>query len=396
MARPKNVLVIASYVKGQRFMSRLAKHGAKAWLLTREKHLKADWPRDALQDVLAVSGDAQLPQIINAVSYLGRKIDFDAIVPMDDYDVELGAALREHLRLPGMNESTARHFRDKLAMRVRAREAGIRIPDFVHAMNHDRIRDFCRRNPAPWMLKPRWEASASGISKLHDEKAVFKKLDEKGDKASFMLLESYVAGDVFHVDSILVGGKVLFAEAHKCGKPPFDVAHGGGLYSSTTVERGSSDETKLRTANEAVLKAFGHDTGVSHAEFIKDAGGEFQLLECAARVGGAHTAELVEGATGINLWEAWADVEFLGADYVLPERRFDHGGLLMTLSKVKHPDLSSYDAKEVWYRAPDEFHAGLALHSPDHARASALVAEYTARMLKEFNVVLPPAERPTH
>jgi nitrous oxide reductase accessory protein NosL len=50
---------------------------------------------------------------------------------LDDFDVEKAATLREHLRIGGMGETTARYFRDKLAMRMKAREAGINVPDFV-------------------------------------------------------------------------------------------------------------------------------------------------------------------------------------------------------------------------------------------------------------------------
>jgi len=41
------------------------------------------------------------------------------------------SALREHLRIPGMGLTTVRYFRDKLAMRARAKEAGMVVPEFV-------------------------------------------------------------------------------------------------------------------------------------------------------------------------------------------------------------------------------------------------------------------------
>src|SRR5690348_17651152 len=96
--------------------------------------------------------------VINAVSYLARTRQIDRIVPLDDYDVETAAALREHLRVPGMGDTTARYFRDKLAMRVQAREKGILVPDFVPVLNYDQIRAFLAETPPPWVLKPRSEA----------------------------------------------------------------------------------------------------------------------------------------------------------------------------------------------------------------------------------------------
>ena len=47
--------------------------------------------------------------------------------------METAATLREHLRIPGMGLTTMRYFRDKLAMRMRALDRNVRVPDFVSA-----------------------------------------------------------------------------------------------------------------------------------------------------------------------------------------------------------------------------------------------------------------------
>jgi biotin carboxylase len=305
--------------------------------------------------------------------------------------------MREHLRLPGMGDSVARHFRDKLAMRVRAKEAGIPVPDFVGVLNYDAIREFTERTPAPWMFKPRMEASASGITKIESTDQLWRHIESKGDRQSHYLLEQYLPGDVYHVDSIISEGQVIFAGVHRCGKPPFDVAHGGGIYTSVTVERGSSDDTLLRALNTRVLAAMGHFRGVSHVEFIKGRhDGQFYMLECAARVGGAHTAELVEAANGVNLWEEWANVEIDCEQYKLPPTRGEYAGLLMTLSKQEHPDFSKYTDPELFYRAPDAYHAGAVLRSPSLPRVHELLETYGRRFYEEFHTVLPASDRPVH
>jgi hypothetical protein len=58
-----------------------------------------------------------MPDIQHAISYLARSRKIDRIIPLDDYDVLTAAAIREHTRIPGMGQTTARRFRDKLAMR---------------------------------------------------------------------------------------------------------------------------------------------------------------------------------------------------------------------------------------------------------------------------------------
>src|SRR5260370_3353378 len=96
-----------------------------------------------------------VPSLINAVSYTARSQPIDRIVALDEFDMENVSALREHLRIPGMRLTTVRYFRDKLAMRARAKAVGILVPEFVHLLNHQTLREFMRRAPVPWLLQPR-------------------------------------------------------------------------------------------------------------------------------------------------------------------------------------------------------------------------------------------------
>lgn len=400
MQKPLNILVLATYFKGERFMEQAHRRGANVYLLTAAKCLSKPWPRNVLKDVFALPDDATLQNTIHAVSYLARTIAFDLIVPMDDYDVETAASLREHLRLPGMGDTTARHFRDKLAMRVKAAEAGVPVPEFVHVLNHDAIRDFTRRVPAPWMLKPRSEASATGITRVESEEQLWKLIEGMGDRQSYYVLERYIPGDVYHVDAIVSEREVKFAATHRCGKPPFDVAHGGGLFTSSTIPYRSEDERNLRRLNEKVLRCMNMMRGVSHVEFIKSKeDGRFYLLECASRVGGAHIADMVESSCGINLWEEWANIEIDQGKvpYRLPTtHRQEYGGLIITLAKQQKPDLSAYVDNEITYRAPDEGHAGLVIRSKDHSRVQTLLADYQRRFLTDFHAVMPAAQKPAN
>jgi biotin carboxylase len=396
----ENILVIATYLKGERFMRRAASLGANVYLLTVEKLLHDSWPREILKDVFAQKGGSTIAETIRTVSYLARHIHFDRIVPMDDFDVETAAALREHLRVPGMGDSVARFFRDKLAMRVKARELGLLVPDFVQVCNEDDIAAFAERVPPPWMYKPRSQAGASGIVKVTNKLQLWKLVEEQGDQASFHVLEAYAPGDVCHVDSLVLDGKILFCETHRCGAPPFDVAHGGGVFTSTTIDRGSPDDLALKEMNAKLLAGFQLERGAAHVEFIRARGGpndgKFYFLECGARVGGAHIAEMVEASTGLNLWEEWASIEVQREAYRIPTARKDYGGLAITLARQERPDTSSYSDPEIFYRATDKNHVGLVVRAPDGARARDLITSYTARFRDDFAAVLPAVNLPAN
>ena len=397
MDRPLTLLALASYFKGERFLAEAHRRGARVYLFTQAKLLDKTWPRHALAEVLAQPDRSPLQHTLDTVSYLGRTRHFDRIVALDDYDVETAAALREHLRIPGMGDSTARHFRDKLAMRTTAKAEGIPVPPFCRVLHHGELEEFLLRVPPPWMLKPRSEASAAGIVKVTSAAQLWKELEARGDRQSYHLLEKYLSGDVYHVDSLTRDGQVLFAEVHRCGTPPFDVAHGGGIYTSRTVERGSPEDRDLRSLNVQVLAKLGLRWGVAHVEFIRsDEDGRFFMLETSARVGGAHTADMVEAATGLNLWEQWADLEIDGAAYRLPPHREEYAGLLMTLAREEHPDTASFSDPEVVFRADEPYHAGLVVRSPSLTRVEALIDAYSRRLAAEVQATLPPGERPDH
>jgi len=393
---PMNMLVVASYFKGERFMRQAAARGVRVHLLTVERHLHDAWPRDILTELYAQSNDNPLQNTINTVSYLARTLRIDRIVPLDDFDVETAATLREHLRIPGMGDTTARHFRDKLAMRVKSREEGIPVPDFVHILNYDAIREFIQRVPAPWMFKPRWEAGATGIVKVENEAQLWDTIHSKGDKQSYFLLEKYLPGDVFHVDSIITERKVVFQAVHRYMKPPFNVAHGGGIFSTMTVERGSQDDLALRELNTQVLTRLNLLRGVSHVEFIKShADGKFYMLESAARVGGAHIAEVIEASSGVNLWAEWANIEVDGntRPYVLPPTHEEYAGIALTLARQEQPDLSAYNDPEVVYRAPEKNHAGLIVRAKTYGRVKELLESYQERFSRDFFASMPAKEK---
>jgi len=399
MTEPLTILCLASYHKGQAFLRSAKQQGARVFLVTSESLRDADWPREAIDEIFFVHDDDKkwkLEDLILGASHLARRAAIDRIVPLDDFDLEKASALREHLRVGGMGETTTRYFRDKLAMRLRAQEAGLAVPRFVHALNEAAIRRFCAEVPAPWVLKPRMEAGTIGIRKVHDEAALWAAIDALGDRASYHLLEQFIPGDVFHVDSLVDHSRVLTAIASGYGRPPFDVSHSGGVFTTQLLPRGSADDRALLTTNRAVLAAMGLVRGVSHTEFIKAHDGTWFFLETSARVGGAHIVELIEAATGANYWAEWAKIELAGGKtpYAPPVLREDYAGLITCLAKDEHPDLSAFADPEVVWRMPKAYHAGVIVASPSHARVSALVADYAARFAAQFSAFIPPGATP--
>src|SRR5246500_4218429 len=385
-SRPLTFLCITTYEKGQEFMRECKRQGCRVLLLTAEKLREADWPRESLDETFHLPEEIALTDIMKAVTHLARGQKLDRIVALDEFDMETAALLREHLRIPGMGLTTMRYFRDKLAMRMRALDRHVRVPDFVPAVNHEDIRYYLEHVPGPWVVKPRQEASAIGIKKLHTPEELWPLLEQLGDKQASFLVEKFLPGDVYHVDSVVSENDIVFANVSKYGKPPMNVAQGGGIFTTFTVSRKSEEDAALRAMNRELLAALGLLRGVAHAEFIRaHADGNFYFLECAARVGGAYINEMVEAATGINLWREWARIEVAGGDgsYELPPVREEYAGVIVSLAREEEPDTSAYNDPGVVLRIQKYHHAGLILKSPDPQRIPALLEEYSRRFAEE-------------
>jgi biotin carboxylase len=392
---PVTILCLASYNKGHDFIREAHRLGCRVLLATSESLRDAEWPRECITEMFFVP-DVQkqwkLDDLLKGVSHLARRESIDRIVPLDDFDLEKASALREHLRVPGMGETTTRYFRDKLAMRVKAASDGLPVPGFVHTLNEARIREFCAQVAPPWFLKPRQQAGAIGIRKIADEEALWTAMAELGDDSAHFLLESFVPGDVYHVDSIVYEREVRMAVASQYGTPPFDVSHGGGVFTTGLIERGTELERDLLELNRRLLTSLGLVRGVSHSEYILGGDGQFVFLETSARVGGAHIAELVEAATGLNLWAEWAKIEVAGGESAYEARpsRTDYAGLIVSLARQEQPSTAVYTDPEVVWRLNKHHHVGLIVRSPSFERVAQLVDSYRTRFVDDFAATLPP------
>jgi biotin carboxylase len=396
--RPLTILCVSSYEKGQEFMRTCKAMGCRVYLLTVEKLRDADWPREAIDEMFFMPEDLPLPGLLNAVSYTARTRKIDRIAALDEFDMENVSAIREHLRIPGMGLTTVRYFRDKLAMRARAKEAGILVPDFVHVLNHGELGEFMARVPAPWLLKPRSQASGIGMKKIQHADELWPWLDRLGDEQSHFLLEQFVPGSVFHVDGVVSEREVVFADAHAYGAPPLDISHAGGVFTTRTLERDSEDATALRAVNKKLVEALGLLRGVTHAEFLKaHSDGKLYFIEIAARVGGAYISDVVEAASGINLWREWAKLEVTAgnAPYGLPPTRQDYAGVIVSLARQDQPDTSAYNDPEIVYRVKKYHHAGFVVKSAKSARVKELLEDYTRRFVADFLATQPVPDKPS-
>ena len=404
------ILCIATYFKGEAYLRECKAAGCTVLLLTVDSLADAAWPREAIDEVHTIRRDASEADIRRRVDAIALRHRLDRVAALDDFDVETAAAVREHLQVPGMGRTAAAGFRDKLAMRIRARAMALPVPEFSPVFNDQELHEFTGRVPAPWVLKPRSSAAAIGIKKVSTRDELWRALEAAGDARSNGLLEQFVPGDVYHVDSIVWDGRVVFAVAFKYGRPPMEVSHQGGLFITRRLPDESEEGRALLDANRRLQEGLGLGRGVSHTEFIRAdrrvrlppdrdtarGSGGFVFLETSARVGGAYIVDTIEAATGVNLWREWARVDIAGerGTYAVPPHRNDYAGIVLSLARQEAPDMSAYTDPEIVTIIRRSYHAGVVFSAPDPQRIEAIIADYTPRFYRDFFATAPAPERP--
>ncbi len=397
MSNSLSFLCISNYFKGGDFLRACKEAGNQVFLLTHKSLEHHPWPWESIDDVFYMdSADNTLENFNNLAkgfAFLLRRRPVDRIVSLDDFDVEKAAFLREEFRIPGMGQSTARFFRDKLAMRMRAAEAGINVPGFSPLFHDETIQRFLDNVPGPWLIKPRGEASATGIKKVQNPKEAWVVINELGETRPHFLIEQFKPGDVYHVDALSYQGKFAFCRVSRYLSTPFEVMHGGGIFRSVVVPFGEEEDQQLQELSDMVMRAFGMQYSASHTEFIRaHEDGRFYFLETSSRVGGAHLAEMVEASSGINLWSEWARLETAVANdapYQLPEVRNDYAGIVVSLARQQHPDDSSFTDPEIVWRLRKDHHIGLIVRSAQHERVLELLDHFARRIHREFHASAP-------
>lgn len=394
-------LCISSYYKGRDFLIALHEAGHRVLFVTSTNLKSANWPHESIDQIFYMDedehGNWNMDHFVEGLAFQMRSTAIDRVIALDDFDVEKAAYIREEFRIDGMGLSTSRKFRDKLAMRICAESAGIRVPNFTGLFNDDSINAYLDSTAAPHVIKPRSEASATGIKKVHSKEEAWEVIHSLGDQRHRYLIEQFRPGDVYHTDALYYDSKMCFCSVSKYQDPPFDVAHGGGIFQSALVDHGGKEDKALQKMTTSVLSGFGLVYGASHTEFIRcHEDGEYYFLETSSRVGGANIAEMVDAATNINLWHEWAKIEatsVTGGSYKLPKPRKAYAGVIISLAKTEHPDHHDFPETEIVWRLNKPYHIGMICAAESRTRILELLDVFAGRIQRDFHASAPAPDR---
>ena len=396
------MVCISCYYKGYDFMDECKKLGNKVILITSENLKDKPWPWHAIDEVYYMpeieASVWNLDHLVQGFAYLMKNHQIDAVIALDDFDVEKAAMIRETYRIPGMGQTTHRYFRDKLAMRQQAKDNGISVPEFSSIFNDAKLHQFTQDVAGPWVLKPRSEASASGIIKINSADELWPAVETLGNERYKFLLEAFKPGDVYHVDCLVYNKEIVFSCFSKYLSPPMKVSHEGGVFRTKTLARNSEEAMGLEKINKEVLDKFGIQNGATHSEYIRGIDGQYYFLETSSRVGGAHITDMVEAATGVNIWREWAKLEnalLAGEKYAVEETRKLFSGLIVSLAKEKHSDTSDLQNEDVEKFLPIDYHIGIVYKATTEERIQERLDQAAVIVTERILNILPPKDKST-
>lgn len=192
---------------------------------------------------------------------------------------------------------------DKVAMRIRMKEAGVPIPEFHIICSLNDLLSVSKKMPDKFILKPSDNAASRGVILIDKRKSP--KLEDlykyciQYSRSGKALVEEFMDGPEVSVESFSIDGEphIITITDKIVSDLPFFVELGHTEPSRLPIKQ----QHDIRNVAERAIRAIGMKNGPTHTE-IKVTSKGAKLVEIAARLGGDFiTSRLVPLSTGVNM-----------------------------------------------------------------------------------------------
>ncbi len=311
-----NVIMLAPGYPGEMpyFCRGLSLQGAKVFGVS-------DVPENDLPALTRehLSGYLRVPQFIDEANVVKAVVagvgssTIDRVVCMWEPGVVLAARLREALGVPGMGVAQAETFRNKDLMKQVVTAAGIRTARHASAKTLAGVREAAEKIGFPVIVKPISGAGsmdtirAGTMEELNAALSRVKNYDEVN-------VEEFIEGDEYTYDTICSDGKILYENVCYYRPNPL-IARSVEWISPQTIALRDMSAPHIAAGiklGHDVLKAMNFGTGFTHMEWFLTPKGEVIFGEIAARPPGAHTVDLMNYVSDVDLYTGYAEADLKG------------------------------------------------------------------------------------
>jgi hypothetical protein len=236
---------------------------------------------------------------------LRERFQYTRIVIFDEADLIFAAHLRKLFSLEGQSVESALAFKDKYTMKSHVTLAGVEVANFSKISSLAELYEFLSRNNFPIVLKPLDGAGSVNThiinSNLELEKVISDTDYFNHYHPSTFLCESYVPGDMYHVDGLIHNGIPIAIHPSKYINSCLDFVNGKPL-GDYTLSNSNPLYKKLIDYTKKVLSSLPEPRDYAfHLELFHHPDGRFIFCEVASRVGGAEINLSWQETFGIDL-----------------------------------------------------------------------------------------------
>jgi biotin carboxylase len=250
----------------------------------------------------------------------------DGLYVSAELAVEATAVAARRLGLPGPTPDAATRVRDKHAMRVALKAAGLPVPAFRGTMLPGEAAEAAKAIGYPVVVKPSDSNASRGVQRVDspgDMPAAFARALAES-RRGVVLVEEYIAGEEYGVDGLMHEGRYIMGgitEKDRSTSPNrFDL----GVNMPPRIPRAESEAIALAAASG--LLAAGYTHGTTHVEVFLSARGPM-IVEMAGRPGGGRIpTDLVPLSYGMDFM---ADsIRLALGEAPVETRRFERGSAI--------------------------------------------------------------------
>lgn len=238
---------------------------------------------------------------------LFSKYHFHTIIAIHERDILRASYLRERFDLEGQRPNSAQHFRDKTLMKQIAHQYKIPAPSFSPLNSTLNLISFVEKHGYPVVVKPIDGSGSRNILIINDQFDLVSLLQQ--GIPSLAEVETFVSGEMYHVDGLVTEGEVVFVSASKYASGCL-AFQSGGYNASFLINRTNPLFERLTAFTIRLLHVL--DTPLHttfHAELFHTSDDQIYLCEIASRTGGGRLAICIEQAYGIHLNRAWIEAQ---------------------------------------------------------------------------------------
>ncbi|MFP7279278.1 ATP-grasp domain-containing protein [Exiguobacterium indicum] len=295
------------------FLKHLKNHNMKKILIIEEGYEEVGGvPEGFFDEMYTVADIANYKQIEPIVSTLIKVHDISAIIATTENIIAVAGQLRSRFGIKGMQRNQAEAVRNKWIMKEMARQHGIQSPVTKIASSVREFEECIHEIGFPLIIKPIAGWATIKTYKISDMNQFNEFVKDWTSNPQSMLVEEFISGREFHVDSIVSKSNVEFTSVSEYLFNCLDVIENNKPLGSIAYSNHNQQEIveKLEAFNQSIIQALGITNAVCHAEMFVMDNGEIYFGEIAARIGGiAVIPPIVLNTHGVDLFKAAIDVE---------------------------------------------------------------------------------------